>query len=91
MKIRRSFPLVAAVFLGLWPGFLWAAGDVGTEQPATYEQLQKLAVERKWPDIVAILNQNDLTGMADALGQPVGEYGPKSRCELGGIPRPKAD
>ena len=70
MKIRRSFPLGAAVFLGLWPGFLWAAGDVGTEQPATYEQLQKLAVERKWPDIVAILNQNDLTGMADALGQP---------------------
>ena len=70
MKIRVFLPLVAAVFLIPLAGFLSAAESAGGSEPATYEQLKELAAERKWSDIVAILNEKDLTAMAGAMGEP---------------------
>jgi len=70
MKIRLFLPFVAAVFLITSTGFLSAAENAGGGEPATYEQLKELAAERKWADIVAILNEKDLTAMAGAMGEP---------------------
>jgi len=70
MIIRLFLSLVAAVFLITPAGLLSAAEGAGGSEPATYEQLQKLDMERKWQDIVAILNEKDLTAIADAMGQP---------------------
>jgi len=69
MKIRLILPLVTAVFLVPSAGFVSAAENAGGGEPATYEQLKELAAERKWSDIVAILNEKDLTAMAGAMGE----------------------
>jgi tetratricopeptide (TPR) repeat protein len=69
MKIKLILPLVAAVFLITPAGLLPAAENTGGGKPATYEQLKELAAEREWWDIVAILNEKDLTAMADAMGE----------------------
>jgi len=70
LKIRLLRPLVAAVFLVPPVGGLAAGEDAGGNEPATYEQLEKLAAGRKWAELVAILNQKDLAEMAVAMGQP---------------------
>ena len=70
MKNRLFLLLVASVFLITSTEFLSSAESAGGGEPATYEQLKELAAERNWADIVAILNEKDLTAMADAMGEP---------------------
>ena len=70
MQTRLFLSLVAAIFLITPAGLLSAAEGAGGSEPATYEQLQKLDMERKWADIVAILNEKDLTAIAGAMGEP---------------------
>ena len=70
MKIRLIRPLVTAVFLVPSAGFVSAAENAVGGEPATFEQLKELAAERKWSDIVAILNEKDLTSVAGAMGEP---------------------
>jgi len=70
MKIRLFLLLVPAVLLIPSTGFLSAAENAGGGEPATYKQLKELAAERKWSDIVANLNEKDLTAAAGAMGQP---------------------
>jgi len=70
MKIRLFLPLVVAVFLITPAGLLSAAENAVGGEPATFEQLKELAAERKWSDIVAILNEKDLTSVAGAMGEP---------------------
>jgi len=71
MKSEALLLASAILFIALRPVDLVAADGAAPAAELTYEQLQQLRQERKNAEIIAALDQKDLTAKAGSLGQNI--------------------